>query len=212
MRRNSISALLSSLAAASLVVLPALAQGQQQGQGSQQQGQQQQQQGKQRAPGQEQKTDAQVEQFITKVAHNGHAEVALAQLALRKSNSDQVKAVAQKLLTDHTAVNQKVMALASERNITIRSAGDANPPARGGGQPEPLPLQPEHRATYDRLDKLSGAAFDRAWADYLIKGHQASIDLFTKAATFTDAGVKAFAEQTLPTLREHLKRLQEIQP
>ena len=85
-------------------------------------------------------------------------------------------------------------------------------PRGRGGQPDPLPLQPEHRATYERLDKLSGAAFDRAWADQLIKNHQASIEAFTKATTFSDAGVKTFAEQTLPTLREHLKRLQEIQP
>ena len=91
MTRKLYSAVLTALTIAGLAIVPVLAQGQQ--------GQQQQQQGKQRAPGQEQKTDVQVEQFITKVAHSGHAEVALAQLALIKSNSEQVKAVAKKLLT-----------------------------------------------------------------------------------------------------------------
>jgi putative membrane protein len=233
MTRTPLSALLTGAAIAGLAALPLLAQGQQQGGQQGQQQQQQQQQGRQQQERQSQKPDPHVEQFITKAAHSGHSEVALAQLALRKSTSEQVKALATKLQTDHQAVNQKLMTLARERNITIRGAAEAGrgeAMARTGvgqaqqsqqqGQPRTTPqpdpnlaqLEPEHRAIYERLDKLSGAQFDRAWADQIIKSHQAGIELFTKATKFADEGVKTFAEQTLPALREHLKRAQEIQP
>jgi putative membrane protein len=205
MTRNPLSALLTGAAIAGLTVLPLLAQGQQGGQQ-----QQQQQQGKERAPGQEQKADAQVDQFLTTVMQNGHGEIALARLALDKSKSEQVRALAQKLVTDHEAVNQKVMALASARKITLRghTQGQGTPPS----DPKLMQLSPDQRAVYERLDKLSGAQFDRAWADQIIKSHQSGIDLFMRATKLSDEEVRTFAQQTLPALRDHLKRAQEIQP
>jgi putative membrane protein len=206
-------AVAAAVAAAAAGLTAITLQAQAQGQGQQQRGQ-------------GQKPDMQVEQFLTKAMHSGHAEVALAQLALRKSNSEQVKGLATKLQTDHTAVNQKLMTLARARNIMIPGAAEAgrgDPMARAGGppqtqraphQPDPnlAQLQPEHRATYERLDKLTGAQFDRAWADQIIKSHQAGIELYTKATKLEDENVRTFAAQTLPALRDHLKRAQEIQP
>ncbi len=54
------------------------------------------------------------------------------------------------------------------------------------------------------LSKLQGTAFDRAYITEQLAAHEAAIRLFRFAATnATSPEVKAFATQTLPTLRKH---------
>ena len=63
-----------------------------------------------------------------------------------------------------------------------------------------------------RLAALSGAAFDRAYIDDMVKDHKADIALFEKASRASgDSPLKKFAADKLPTLREHLKMAEEAQ-
>ena len=69
----------------------------------------------------------------------------------------------------------------------------------------------KHKATHDRLAKLSGDAFDRAYIQEMVTDHQKDIAEFQKEATSgKDAAVKAFAAKTLPTLEEHMKLVQDV--
>jgi putative membrane protein len=59
----------------------------------------------------------------------------------------------------------------------------------------------------------SGWPASRAVVDKLTESHRDSIKLFEQqAATGTDGDLKAFAEKTLPTLREHLKMVEGAKP
>ncbi len=63
----------------------------------------------------------------------------------------------------------------------------------------------------DKMRKLEGAAFDQAYIADQIKDHEKAIALFEKEArSGKDAELKAFAEKTLPTLKDHLTAVRSL--
>jgi putative membrane protein len=132
--------------------------------------------------------------FVKKAADGGLAEVALAKLAQEKASSDEVKAFAAKLEKDHTQANTELTQVASQKNVTLPSA------------PSKM-----HQAKQDKLSKLSGAEFDKAYVAAMVEDHQKDVRDFQRQATSgADADVKAFAAKTLPTLKDHLQHVQEL--
>jgi len=132
--------------------------------------------------------------FLMTASQGGHAEVVLATLAIKKAGHDEVKKLAQMLEKDHSANNQELKSLATSKGVVVATTLDA-----------------EHQQLHDRLEKLDGAAFDRAYSTAMVDGHKKMIALFEQASVSKDAQVKAFAEKTLPALREHLKHAQHAQ-
>jgi putative membrane protein len=131
--------------------------------------------------------------FMMKAAQGGRAEVALGQLAQTKATDAQVKTYGQMLVSDHSKANDELSSLASTKSVTL-----------------PADVSASQKSTQDRLEKLSGAAFDRAYMSQMVRDHQADIKEFEQAAKSTDPDVKAFAEKALPTLRHHLDEAQRI--
>jgi putative membrane protein len=75
----------------------------------------------------------------------------------------------------------------------------------------PTDIGPKDQATYDRLAKLSGAAFDRAYAKDMVTDHQTDVADFKKEANGgKNDSLKGFASETLPTLEDHLKEAKEM--
>ena len=75
----------------------------------------------------------------------------------------------------------------------------------------PTELDAKHKAMHDKLSKLSGAGFDKAYMSHMVTAHKEAVALFEREAkNGTDAEAKSFAEKTLPTLREHLKMAQDV--
>ena len=63
------------------------------------------------------------------------------------------------------------------------------------------------------MSKLSGAAFDKMYMTHMVKDHKKDVAEFEKEASKAkDSSLKNFAQQTLPTLREHLQMAQTIAP
>jgi putative membrane protein len=134
------------------------------------------------------------QEFVKEAAAGGMAEVELGKLAGDKAADPQVKQFAQKMVDDHTKANDELKKLAEEKNITLPSAIDA-----------------QHKATHDRLEKLSGAAFDRAYIQDMLQDHQKDVSEFRKqASSAKDADIKAWAAKTLPTLEQHLTQVQSL--
>jgi putative membrane protein len=66
-------------------------------------------------------------------------------------------------------------------------------------------------ATKTKLNVLSGDSFDKSFVKTMIKDHEQAIAEFRKeAASGQDPDAKAFAKDTLPTLRSHLKKIQAV--
>jgi putative membrane protein len=140
-------------------------------------------------------TDAASSAFLMKVAGVGMAEVALGQDAQQKAINQSVKDFASMMVQDHTAANDKVKSLATQRNVTLPGSVDA-----------------DHQKMIDDLNKKSGKAFDKSYIDAMVKGHEKVIKDFQDASgAVGDTEVKAFINNTLPTLQTHLDSAKAIQ-
>lgn len=133
--------------------------------------------------------------FLTEAAEGAVAEVELGQLASQKAANDKVKSFGQQMVTDHGAANTELKQLADRKQVTL-----------------PTAMGRQQKIEHDRLSKLSGSAFDRAYVNLMVSDHQKDVAEFKKQSTqSTDADVKAFAAKTLPTLEQHLSLIQVIQ-
>jgi putative membrane protein len=131
--------------------------------------------------------------FVTKAAQGGMAEVQLGQLATEKAQSDDVKKFGQRMVDDHSKANDQLKSIASQKGVTL-----------------PTDLSAKDKAEKDRLSKLSGEQFDKAYMKAMVKDHKTDVAEFQKEANSgKDSDVKNFASQTLPTLQDHLKMAQQ---
>jgi len=131
--------------------------------------------------------------FVTKAAEGGLAEVQLGQLAADHASSEDVKKFGQRMVSDHGKANDELKTLAQQKNITL-----------------PTELGAKDKALHDRLEKLSGAAFDRAYMQHMLTDHRKDVNEFKHESTIgKDPDVKAWASKTLPTLEEHLKQAED---
>ena len=130
--------------------------------------------------------------FVMKAANAGMEEVDLGKLAVEKASSDEVKKFGQRMVDDHSKAGDELKTLAQNKHITLPSATD-----------------PHGKATYDRLSKLSGAAFDRAYIQAMVVGHRQALNDFRMETKMgQDADVKGWAAKTLPTIEAHVKLAQ----
>lgn len=134
--------------------------------------------------------------FVKKAAEGGLAEVELGQLAVQKASSEQVKKFGQRMVDDHTKANDELKEVAAKDHINLPTEPDA-----------------KDKATKARLEKLSGAEFDKAYMSDMVKDHRHDVSEFARESKDAkNPDVKSFAQQTLPTLREHLKLAEQIAP
>jgi len=99
-----------------------------------------------------------------------------------------VKDFGQKMASDHTAANAQLKKLAESKLVNL-----------------PDSVSPEEHTALGKLEGLTGADFDKAYSRMMVKDHETDISDFQKEIKKgQDADVKAFAEQTLPTLQHHL--------
>lgn len=133
-------------------------------------------------------------QFINEAAQDGLAEVQLGQLASERAASNSVKQFGQRMVQDHTQVNNQLQQLATQKGVTL-----------------PKTLNNENQQVSQRLSKLSGAQFDREYMNHMVQAHEKDVAAFeSQAQQGQDADVKAFAAQTLPALQEHLQEARSI--
>ncbi len=126
--------------------------------------------------------------YLTDAAHGGLKEVAMAQVAMKKAQSAEIRKLAQMILSDHKALNEKVKALAKQKNIAL---------------PDSLPTN--ERDEIMNNDK-KGSDFDKDYAEEMVEDHEKDIDNFKKASdNAKDADVKKLFADALPKLQHHLE-------
>src|SRR5262245_37809352 len=95
------------------------------------------------------------QRFVTTVARDGIAEVELGKLAADKASSPEVKQFAQRMVDDHSKANDELKSLAQTKGITLPSA-----------------IASKEKSLENRLSKLSGPAFDRAYLNAMVTDHR----------------------------------------
>jgi putative membrane protein len=139
--------------------------------------------------------DEETSSFLVKAANGGMTEVQLGQMAQQKGADQKVKDFAAMMVHDHSAVNEQVKALAAQRNVIL-----------------PDSISDENKKEMNDLGKKIGRAFDKAYINAMVKGHESTIDLFEKAEEkVNDTEVRTFINNTLPKVRNHLDSAKAIQ-
>ena len=123
------------------------------------------------------------------------AEVQLGKLAMERGSSQDVKNFGQRMVTDHTKANDDLKQITGTENMTW-----------------PADLDAKDRATMERLEKLSGAEFDRAYIGDMVADHRSDVQEFKRESEHgTDPQLKTFASRTLPVLEDHLQSAESLQ-
>jgi putative membrane protein len=133
--------------------------------------------------------------FVTKMGGVALAEIELGNIARDKASSRDVKGFGQRMIDDHGQAGRELKVIAERKNLTWPSA-----------------LPPDAVALKERLAKLSGAAFDRAYIDAMVSGHKDVLGVVkTHAQSGGDAEVKAWATKASSSVQAHLTHAQEVQ-
>jgi putative membrane protein len=170
--------LLAGVAAIGLMAQPALAQTQDTT-------------GQQQPPAQagEQQLAQEDMEFAKKAAEGGLKEVRLGELAQQQAASEEVKRFGQRMVEDHGQANEELKQIAEQKGVELSQE-----------------LPDDAQQPHDELQQKSGAEFDQAYMDEMVSDHEEDVEEFESyVESAQDADLRSFAEQTLPTLREHLE-------
>jgi putative membrane protein len=133
--------------------------------------------------------------FAKKAAVGGMAEVELGKVASEKASNPRVKEFGQKLVADHSKANAALKSAASKDGITLPASIDAH-----------------EQHEMNEIKNLSGADFDKKYIAEMVEDHKKDVREFEEAAKKDpNSEVGKFAQQTLPTLREHLQMAQDVE-
>jgi putative membrane protein len=133
-------------------------------------------------------------EFVTNAAETDMLEIQAGQLAVDKAQSADVKKFAGMLVKDHGNASKELQQIAQNKGVEI-----------------PQTLSPDKQQSLEKLQGMSGMEFDKAFSQEMVSGHQKAVQMFEQAAqSAQDPEIKAYAEEKLPTLREHLKMAQAL--
>lgn len=134
--------------------------------------------------------------FVKKAMEGGLAEVQLGQLALQKSNNPDVKQFAQKMVDDHTKLNDQMKPIAEQLGVNVPDS-----PSK------------KDKATMAKLQGLSGDSFDKAYMKDMVKDHKTDLSEFkTEAQNGSNPQVKQAASQGAEVISQHLQMAEQIAP
>ena len=132
---------------------------------------------------------------IMDMAMANMAEIEMGKMAQAKGSSEQVKTFAQQMIDDHGKALDEVRELALAKGVTV-----------------PTELDAKHRSEASKLEKMSGAAFDKAYmARAGVRDHKAVHAKLAKIESqASDADVKALASKMKPVVQQHLNSAQQM--
>jgi putative membrane protein len=133
--------------------------------------------------------------FAVAATRANTSEVDLGQLAAQKATDPAVRQFAERMVRDHSKANQQLSQILSQKGVTV-----------------PTETSSSEQREVDRLQKLNGAEFDKAYIEHMIRDHKKDVKEFEKASQKSEDGdIKAFAANTLPVLQDHLKMAQDLE-
>lgn len=150
-----------------------------------------------RAQAQGKPNDAQIA-HIAYTADN--IDIKAGQLALQKSKNAKVRSFAEDMVRDHTAVNDKALALVKKLNVTPED----NATSRA--------LTQQADAEYKTLSALNGTAFDKAYAENELAYHRQVIDALraTLIPSTTNPELKQLLQTGLKIFEGHLQHAEQL--
>lgn len=127
-------------------------------------------------------------------------DIDMGKFAQARTKNAAVRAFAQRMITDHTGVNEQAAALAKKLGVT---------PADNAVSQS---LQADAKEARTKLESLHGAAFDKAYLDREIAYHQAVLDAIDKVLvpTTDNAELKKLLTDVRPAIASHLDHAKRV--
>lgn len=132
--------------------------------------------------------------FVKDAIEGNNDEISLAQMALKDARSSEVKEFAQRMVDDHTKMNDEMRSVAEKIGVD---------PPTGTTMGE--------KALTAKLTVLSGESFDKAYMKAMVKDHRDDLAAFHKeVANGSDPTVKEAAQSGVKKISSHLKSAEQI--
>jgi putative membrane protein len=133
--------------------------------------------------------------FVKEAAVSDMFEIRSSQLAQERGNTSE-KPFAATMIKDHQKTSDELKAMVAGGDLKAEL---------------PTALDSSHQSKLDKLKSLDGADFSSRYDSDQLSGHKDAVSLFERyAKAGDDPKLKAWAEQTLPTLRHHLEMAQSL--
>ena len=132
-----------------------------------------------------------------KIEQSHLGEVDLARLAKERTANKDVKDYAETLIKDHNKALNDISNMLKEQKATPSAA-----------VPKPTGTQDQ----MSKLQKMSGAEFDREFMSMMVQNHQKTLsDLNQSLTAVQNNDLKDYIKDLIPTVQKHLDRAMEIQ-
>ncbi|HWH69620.1 MAG TPA: DUF4142 domain-containing protein [Candidatus Sulfotelmatobacter sp.] len=133
--------------------------------------------------------------FVMDAARGSMSEVQLGELAQQKGTSQAVRNFGERMITDHTKASNELKQIVAQKGASL-----------------PTHMSHKENSAMEHLQKETGAKFDKAYAEHMVKDHKHDVKEFRDAAKdLNDPDLKAFAQKTLPILEEHQRMADEME-
>jgi putative membrane protein len=140
-------------------------------------------------------------QIAAIVVTANQVDIDAGKLAETKTKSKDVKAFAQRMVTDHSGVNKAATDLVKKLNVTPEDNPTSQSLKQGGD------------ANIAKLKTLSGASFDKSYIDHEVAYHESVLDALDKTL-IPDAKneeLKALLVKVRPAFVAHLEHARHLQ-
>ena len=143
-------------------------------------------------------TDPQIAAIVVTA---NQVDIDAGKLAKSRTHSKDVRAFAQQMVTDHSAVNKQAVALAKKLKVKPEPNATSASLQKGGDE------------NVAKLKKESGAAFDKAYVAQEVTYHQAVLDALDKTLipSADNAELKALLVKVRPAFAAHLEHAKHLQ-
>ena len=140
-------------------------------------------------------------QIVGIVIAANQIDIDYAKLALSKAKSKEVRAFAQQMVTDHSAVQKSVFDLGAKLKVTPADSDTSKA------------LKSQAAETTAKLKALKGKAFDKAYIDNEVAYHKAVIDAVSKVLipNAQNAELKKALQGAAPLFQGHMEHAENVQ-
>ena len=140
-------------------------------------------------------------QIAAIVVTANQVDVDAGKLAKSRTHDKEVKAFAQQMITDHTAVNKQAGDLVKKLGVKPESNATSESLKKGGDE------------NVAALKKLKGKAFDKAYVDHEVAYHEQVLDAIDKTLipSAKNPELKGLIEKVRPAIAAHLDHAKHLQ-
>jgi putative membrane protein len=132
--------------------------------------------------------------FLRKATEGSLAEIQFGELAAQKSQNDEIKDLGKKMVDDQTRINSEIASVAEATGVKL-----------------PNKMSKDDKAEFERLDTLSGDAFDKEYLSYMVKNHHQDLHEFRiEVNSTTDQELKSTAHSAAVTIHAHMVAIDRL--